>query len=93
MLEYIAIDKANGVQLVPTKQIRGSVGAEREAWRLATQAEVDSLRGNGSYAEATPAQLSALLTAGFLLFLMTLVVNSIAAVVVSRSRGGAVTEL
>jgi phosphate transport system permease protein len=46
-----------------------------------------------SFKEASPAQLSALLTAGFVLFLMTLVVNSIAAVIVSRSRGGAVTEL
>jgi phosphate transport system permease protein len=46
-----------------------------------------------SFKEASPAQLSALLTAGFVLFLMTLVVNSIAAVIVSRSRSGGVTEL
>ena len=46
-----------------------------------------------SFKEASPAQLSALLSAGFLLFLMTLLVNSVAAVIVSRSRGGAVTEL
>ena len=46
-----------------------------------------------SFKEASPSQLSALLTAGFVLFLMTLIVNSIAAVIVSRSRGGAVTEL
>lgn len=45
------------------------------------------------YKEATPAQLSALLTAGFVLFLMTLVVNSIAAVIVNRGRTGAGTEL
>jgi phosphate transport system permease protein len=45
------------------------------------------------FREATPAQLSALLTAGFVLFCMTLVVNSIAAVIVSRSRGSQVTEL
>lgn len=45
------------------------------------------------FSEADAAQLSALLTAGFVLFGMTLVVNSLAAVVVSRSRGGAVTEL
>ena len=31
VLEYIAIDKANGIQPVPMKQIRGSVGAESEA--------------------------------------------------------------
>ncbi|MFL6157153.1 MAG: phosphate ABC transporter permease subunit PstC [Marmoricola sp.] len=47
----------------------------------------------GHYKEATPAQLSALLTAGFVLFLMTLVVNSIAAVIVARGRSGAGTEL
>jgi phosphate transport system permease protein len=46
-----------------------------------------------SFKEASPAQLSALLSAGFLLFLMTLIVNSFAAVIVSRSRGGAETEL
>jgi len=46
-----------------------------------------------SFKEASPAQLSALLTAGFVLFLMTLVVNSLAAVIVSRSRSGGVTEL
>jgi len=46
-----------------------------------------------SFKEASPAQLSALLTAGFVLFCMTLVVNSIAAVIVSRSRSGGMTEL
>lgn len=46
-----------------------------------------------SFKEASPAQLSALLTAGFVLFCMTLLVNSIAAVVVSRGRSGGVTEL
>jgi phosphate transport system permease protein len=46
-----------------------------------------------SFKEASPAQLSALLTAGFVLFCMTLLVNSLAAVIVSRSRSGQVTEL
>lgn len=46
-----------------------------------------------SFKEATPSQLSALLTAGFLLFCMTLVVNSLAAMIVTRSRGSQVTEL
>lgn len=46
-----------------------------------------------SYKEASPAQLSALLTAGFVLFCMTLLVNSLAAVIVSRSRGNEVSEL
>ncbi len=45
------------------------------------------------YSEATPAQLSALLTAGFVLFLMTLAVNTVAAAIVERSRSGAGTEL
>jgi phosphate transport system permease protein len=46
-----------------------------------------------SFKEASPSQLSALLTAGFVLFCMTLVVNSIAANIVSRARGGKDTEL
>ncbi|MCW2498177.1 phosphate ABC transporter permease subunit PstC [Jatrophihabitans sp.] len=45
------------------------------------------------YKEATPAQLSALLTAGFVLFLMTLLVNTIAAVIVGRARSGGATEI
>jgi phosphate transport system permease protein len=43
--------------------------------------------------EATPSQLSALLAAGFLLFVMTLFVNTIAANIVARGRSGAGTEL
>jgi phosphate transport system permease protein len=45
------------------------------------------------FGEATAAQLSALLTTGFLLFVMTVLVNTVAAVIVSRSRSGAATEL
>jgi len=45
------------------------------------------------YKEATPAQLSALLTAGFVLFVMTLLVNTIAARIVARGRKSEVTEL
>ncbi|WP_246142778.1 phosphate ABC transporter permease subunit PstC [Nocardioides rubriscoriae] len=45
------------------------------------------------FKEADAAQLSALLTAGFVLFGMTLLVNSIAAGIVSRSRGSDVTDL
>lgn len=45
------------------------------------------------FKEASPAQLSALLTAGFVLFCMTLVVNSFAAVIVNRARGSEVTEI
>jgi phosphate transport system permease protein len=46
----------------------------------------------GLFGEATSFQLSALLTAGFVLFLMTLSVNMIAAIFVGRSRSGAATE-
>ncbi len=46
----------------------------------------------GRFGEATSAQLSALLTAGFVLFIITLIVNTLAATIVSRSRSGAVTD-
>lgn len=45
-----------------------------------------------SFGEANAAQLSALLAAGFVLFLLTLVINTLAAVVVNRSRSGAGTD-
>jgi phosphate transport system permease protein len=45
------------------------------------------------YKEATPAQLSALLTAGFVLFMMTLLVNTVAARIVARGRLSDVTDL
>ncbi|WP_029663704.1 phosphate ABC transporter permease subunit PstC [Cellulomonas sp. KRMCY2] len=47
----------------------------------------------GRFGEATDAQLSALLTAGLVLFLATLVVNTLAAMVVARSRSGAGTDI
>jgi phosphate transport system permease protein len=47
----------------------------------------------GLFGEASAAQLSALLSAGFVLFVMTLVVNTVAAVFVGRSRSGATTEI
>lgn len=43
----------------------------------------------GRFGEATSAQLSALLTAGFVLFIITLIINTLAAMIVSRSRSGA----
>jgi phosphate transport system permease protein len=46
----------------------------------------------GRFGEATASQLSALLAAGFVLFLITLVVNTVAAVIVNRSRSGAGTD-
>lgn len=45
------------------------------------------------FGEATKGQLSALLTAGFVLFLGTILVNTIAAVFVTRSRSGSATEI
>jgi phosphate transport system permease protein len=45
------------------------------------------------FGESTPDQLSALLAAGFVLFAITLVVNMIAALFITRSRSGADTEL
>ncbi|HTY72723.1 MAG TPA: phosphate ABC transporter permease subunit PstC [Actinomycetes bacterium] len=47
----------------------------------------------GRFGEATSAQLSALLTAGFVLFVITLGVNTVAAIFVNRSRSGAATEI
>ncbi len=46
----------------------------------------------GRFGEANGAQLAALLTAGFVLFVITLVINTLAAIVVARSRSGAETD-
>ncbi|MBB6627066.1 phosphate ABC transporter permease subunit PstC [Nocardioides sp. KIGAM211] len=46
----------------------------------------------GRFGEASASQLSALLAAGFVLFVITLVVNTLAAIVVNRSRSGAETD-
>ena len=43
------------------------------------------------YQEATPAMLSSLLAAGLFLFVITLLVNAAASVIVTRSRSGAQT--
>lgn len=53
---------------------------------------VSSLIAN-RFGEATASQLAALLTAGFFLFVITVVVNTIAAIIVSRSRSGAATDI
>ncbi|HSY14358.1 MAG TPA: phosphate ABC transporter permease subunit PstC [Jatrophihabitantaceae bacterium] len=47
----------------------------------------------GRVTDAGPTQLSALLTAGFVLFLITLFVNTAAATIVSRGRSGAGTDI
>jgi len=46
----------------------------------------------GRFGEASAGQLSALLAAGFVLFVLTLGVNTVAAVFVNRSRSGSSTE-
>ncbi len=46
----------------------------------------------GRFGDASAAQLSALLTAGFVLFVITLIVNTLAAIIVNRSRSGAGTD-
>lgn len=45
------------------------------------------------YGESTGIQLSALMAAGLVLFLLTLVINALASIVVARSRSGAATEV
>jgi phosphate transport system permease protein len=47
----------------------------------------------GRFGDSSPAQLSALLTAGFVLFMITLIINTFAAMVVSRSRSGVGTDI
>lgn len=46
-----------------------------------------------TFGDASNVQLSALFTAGLVLFFLTLIVNTIAGVIVSRSRSGASTEI
>ena len=47
----------------------------------------------GRFGEASAAQLSALLTAGLVLFIITLIINTLAAMIVARSRSGAGTDI
>ena len=49
-------------------------------------------RHRGRFGDASAAQLSALLTAGFVLFVITLIVNTLASIIVNRSRSGAGTD-
>ena len=46
----------------------------------------------GRFGEASTSQLSALLAAGFVLFMITLVVNTLASIIVNRSRSGVGVE-
>ena len=52
---------------------------------------ISSLIAN-RFGEASDSQLAALLAAGFVLFLITLLINTLAAIVVNRSRSGAETD-
>jgi phosphate transport system permease protein len=45
------------------------------------------------FGESTPNELSALLAAGFVLFVVTMLVNFVAAVLITRSRSGSATEI
>ncbi|WP_148614335.1 phosphate ABC transporter permease subunit PstC [Nocardioides rubriscoriae] len=62
-------------------------------WSLTEQggSTISSLIAN-RFGTASPSQLSALLAAGLVLFLITLVINTLAATVVNRSRSGAETD-
>ena len=57
VMEYIELNKANGIQPVAMKTVRAATGPEREAWRTAMQVEVDSLRGNSTCQVATKEEL------------------------------------
>jgi len=60
---------------------------------LQSGAQTTSALIAGDFGDATRSQLSALLTAGFVLFLITLIVNTSAALFIGRSRSGAATEI
>ena len=49
--------KRAGIQIVKMREIRQSTGPERDQWRLAMQAEVDSLRDTGSFEAVSAADL------------------------------------
>ena len=58
-----------------------------------TETQTTSVLIASNFGDATKSQLSALLAAGFVLFLITIVVNTGAAVVIRRSRSGMGTDL
>ena len=47
----------------------------------------------GDFGEGSNSQRAALLTAGFVLFVITIVVNTVAAIIIGRSRSGAGTDI
>ena len=48
-MEFLEIEKENGLQPTTMRAARSTVGHEREAWRLAMQTEVDALRDNQTF--------------------------------------------
>ena len=60
---------------------------------LQTGAQTISALIAANFGNATPDQLKALLTAGFVLFVITLVVNSVAATIIRRSRNSSLTVI
>jgi phosphate transport system permease protein len=63
-------------------------------WRILQNgtSTISALIAN-DFGESTKAQLAALLTAGLVLFVITLTVNTIAAIFITRSRSGSATEI
>ena len=57
VLEFIELQKENGITPIPLKQVRSTVGNDREDWRFAMQAEVDSLREHNTFEVATSEEL------------------------------------
>ena len=57
VLEYIELEKQNGISLITLKEVRATVGAQREQWRLAMQAEVQSLVDNRTFEEVGKGEL------------------------------------
>ena len=53
-MEFRDIDKETGIQNVKMKDIRAATGPDRDEWRLAMQAEVDSLRDMESFETVSP---------------------------------------
>ncbi len=70
-----------------------SVAYDLNAHILESGTQTTSALIAGNFGDATKSQLSALLAAGFVLFLITLVVNSVAAMVIRRSRSGAGVDI
>lgn len=60
---------------------------------LATQTITISALIAGRFSEASPAELSALIGAGCVLFFITMLVNLVAATFITRSRSGSATEI